>query len=113
MEEDKRFPMTIELVGPGGRLSTATVGDALSLADELDYLSTLIKPGDTMVYRISKGRVTVAKAEPLDKTYLRSLESTLSEWSSEEDAAGAGLREAVRPDEHAAEPLNGLGEQCV
>ena len=46
-----------------------------------------IKPGDTMVYRISKGRVTVAKAEPLDKTYLRSLESTLSEWSSEEDAA--------------------------
>ena len=42
------FPMTVELVGPGGRLSTATVFDALSLASELDYLSTLIKPGDTI-----------------------------------------------------------------
>ncbi|HEY4113306.1 MAG TPA: type II toxin-antitoxin system PrlF family antitoxin [Rhizomicrobium sp.] len=44
------------------------------------------KPGDTLVYRITKGRVTLARAEPLDKTYLKSLESTLSEWNSAEDA---------------------------
>ena len=46
-----------------------------------------IKPGDTIVYRISKGKVTLAKAEPLDRAYLKSLESTLSEWASDEDAA--------------------------
>jgi AbrB family looped-hinge helix DNA binding protein len=45
-----------------------------------------VKPGDTLVYRIAKGKVTVARAEPLDRAYLKSLESTLSEWSSEEDA---------------------------
>jgi antitoxin PrlF len=45
------------------------------------------KPGDTLVYRIVKGRVTLARAEPLDKAYLKSIESTLSEWDSPEDAA--------------------------
>lgn len=45
------------------------------------------KPGDTLVYRIAKGRVTLARAEPLDKAYLKSLETTLSEWNSPEDAA--------------------------
>jgi antitoxin PrlF len=46
-----------------------------------------VKPGDTLVYRIAKGRVTLARAEPLDRAYLKALESTLSEWSSPEDAA--------------------------
>jgi AbrB family looped-hinge helix DNA binding protein len=46
-----------------------------------------VKPGDTLVYRISKGRVILARAEPLDRAYLKALESTLSEWTSEEDAA--------------------------
>ena len=45
-----------------------------------------VKPGDTLVYRISKGKVTLARAEPLDRAYLKSLESTLSEWASAEDA---------------------------
>ncbi len=46
-----------------------------------------VKPGDMLVYRIGKGgRVTVAKAEPLDHAYLKSVESTLSEWESAEDA---------------------------
>jgi antitoxin PrlF len=45
-----------------------------------------VKAGDTLVYRIAKGKVTVARAEPLDRAYLKSLESTLSEWASEEDA---------------------------
>ena len=46
-----------------------------------------IKPGDMLVYRIAKGRVTLARAEPLGRTYLKGLESTLSEWASPEDAA--------------------------
>jgi AbrB family looped-hinge helix DNA binding protein len=45
-----------------------------------------VKPGDTLVYRIAKGKVTLARAEPLDKAYLKALESTLSEWDSPEDA---------------------------
>jgi hypothetical protein len=31
--------------------------------------------------------VTLARAEPLDRAYLKSLETTLSEWASPEDAA--------------------------
>lgn len=46
-----------------------------------------VKPGDTLVYRIAKGKVTLARAEPLDRAYLKAVESTLSEWASEEDAA--------------------------
>jgi len=46
-----------------------------------------VKAGDTLVYRISKGKVTLARAEPLDRAYLKSLEATLSEWASDEDAA--------------------------
>lgn len=45
------------------------------------------KPGDMLVYRIAKGKVTLARAESLDRAYLKSLESTLSEWSTPEDAA--------------------------
>jgi antitoxin PrlF len=46
-----------------------------------------VKPGDTLVYRIAKGKVTLARAEPVDRAYLKSVEGTLSEWASEEDAA--------------------------
>ena len=46
-----------------------------------------VKAGDTLVYRISKGKITLARAERLDLAYLKSVESTLSEWASEEDAA--------------------------
>jgi antitoxin PrlF len=46
-----------------------------------------VKPGDMLVYRISKGRVTLARAEPVDRTYLKAVESTLSEWTSAADAA--------------------------
>lgn len=45
-----------------------------------------VKPGDTLVYRIAKGKVTLAQAEPLDRAYLKALETTLSEWNSPEDA---------------------------
>jgi len=46
-----------------------------------------VKPGDMLVYRIAKGKVTLARAEPLDRAYLKAVESTLSEWESAEDAA--------------------------
>lgn len=46
-----------------------------------------VKPGDMLVYRIAKGRVTLARAEPVDRAYLKAVESTLSEWASAEDAA--------------------------
>ena len=45
-----------------------------------------VKPGDMLVYRITKGRVTLSRAEPLDRAYLKAVESTLSEWNSREDA---------------------------
>lgn len=45
------------------------------------------KPGDTLVYSIGPSGVTLARAEPLDRAYLKSVEATLAEWNSAEDAA--------------------------
>jgi bifunctional DNA-binding transcriptional regulator/antitoxin component of YhaV-PrlF toxin-antitoxin module len=45
------------------------------------------RPGDMLVYRISRGRVTLVQAEPIDLAYLRAVDSTPSEWTSAEDAA--------------------------
>lgn len=45
-----------------------------------------IKPGDMIAYRIAKGKVTLGRAQPLDRAYLKAIESTLSEWASPEDA---------------------------
>ncbi len=45
------------------------------------------KPGDTLVYRVGPEGVTVSRAEPLDRDYLRSIESGLGEWNTAEDAA--------------------------
>lgn len=45
-----------------------------------------IRSGDVVAFRIEKGRVILDKAEPIDKSHLKSLQNTLSaEWSSEED----------------------------
>lgn len=47
-----------------------------------------VKPGDLLVYRIAKGgKVTLAKGEPVDRAYLKAIESTLSEWTSAADKA--------------------------
>jgi len=46
------------------------------------------KPGDVMAYTVENGRVTVTKAPSLDRAYLRSIETSLSdEWLSAEDGA--------------------------
>jgi antitoxin PrlF len=45
-----------------------------------------LKPGDTVIFEESEaGTVCIRKAEPLDIEFLSALESTLSEWNSEND----------------------------
>jgi antitoxin PrlF len=45
-----------------------------------------LKPGDTVVFEASDaGPVSVRKVEPLDIEFLSALETTLSEWNSEND----------------------------
>jgi antitoxin PrlF len=45
-----------------------------------------LKPGDTVVFEEStNGEVRIRKAHPLDADFLSALESTLSEWQSEND----------------------------
>ena len=46
-----------------------------------------MKPGDSIVYRVGPDGVRLAKAEPIDRDYLRGLDTTLSEWSTAEDGA--------------------------
>lgn len=45
------------------------------------------RPGDTLAYRIGPDGVILTRAEPLDWDYLGSLEKTLGEWNTAEDAA--------------------------
>ena len=45
----------------------------------------LLKKGDEVVFEIDDGQVLIRKATPLDLEYLSSIESTLSEWNSEND----------------------------
>lgn len=45
----------------------------------------LLKKGDEVIFEIEEGRVTIRKATPFDLEYLSSVESTLSEWTSEND----------------------------
>ncbi len=45
-----------------------------------------LKAGDRVIFEITKDKhVNIRKATPLDITYLKALESTLSEWNSESD----------------------------
>ena len=45
-----------------------------------------LKAGDQIIFEITRDKqVIVKKAMPTDLAYLRALESTLSEWNSEND----------------------------
>ena len=44
-------------------------------------------PGDVIVYEIAGDEVRLRKGSPVDASYLRALQATLSEWDSPEDAA--------------------------
>jgi antitoxin PrlF len=46
-----------------------------------------LEPGDTIVYEIEDDAVRLRKQAPLDLSYLRALQATVSEWESPEDAA--------------------------
>jgi AbrB family looped-hinge helix DNA binding protein len=46
-----------------------------------------LEPGDTIVYEIEDDSVRLRKQAPLDLSYLRAVQATLSEWESPEDAA--------------------------
>lgn len=43
--------------------------------------------GDVIGFEISpKGKVTLYKIQPIDRAYLKTLDQTLTEWGSKEDA---------------------------
>jgi bifunctional DNA-binding transcriptional regulator/antitoxin component of YhaV-PrlF toxin-antitoxin module len=44
-------------------------------------------PGDVIIYEIAGEEVRLRKGSPLDVSYLRALQTTLSEWDSPVDAA--------------------------
>jgi len=44
-----------------------------------------LHPGDSVVFEVKKGQVTLRKALPIDLGYARALEQTLSEWNSDAD----------------------------
>ena len=46
-----------------------------------------LRPGDVIVYEIEGPEVRLRKGSPVDASYLRALQGTLSEWDSPEDAA--------------------------
>ena len=50
-----------------------------------------LEPGDTLVFEESQaGTVCIRKAEPIDLEFLRALETTLSEWNSDNDEEAYG-----------------------
>ncbi len=50
-----------------------------------------LKPGDTVIFEASdEGPVSIRKVEPLDIEFLAALETTLSEWNSENDDEAFG-----------------------
>ncbi len=44
-----------------------------------------LKIGDSVIFEIIEGVVVLKKIDSLDKTYLKAVAQTLSEWDSEED----------------------------
>ncbi len=51
-----------------------------------------LRQGDEIAFDVENGRVTVRRAEPLDREFARAVEDTLGEWlSPEDDEAYRGL----------------------
>lgn len=46
-----------------------------------------VKAGDAIAFEIEGDEVSIRKANPVDLTFARSVEGTLSEWESEADEA--------------------------
>ena len=63
------------------------------------YQTTIPKPireilglrqGDSVLFEVTDGVVTLRRARPLDLRYLQALDSTLSEWLSDDDDEAYG-----------------------
>ena len=46
-----------------------------------------LRPGDVILYEIEGTEVRLRKGSPIDVSYLRAVQATLTEWDSPEDAA--------------------------
>lgn len=46
-----------------------------------------LKAGDKLAFEVEKGKVILRRQEGIDRQYLKSLETQLSEWLSDEDEA--------------------------
>jgi antitoxin PrlF len=46
-----------------------------------------LKAGDKIAFEVEKDKVTLRRQEGIDRQYLNSLETQLSEWLSDEDEA--------------------------
>lgn len=44
-----------------------------------------LQPGDTVVYEVRNGHLTMTRMEPLDVAFHAALSTTLTEWDSPED----------------------------
>lgn len=49
-----------------------------------------VRPGETLVYDVADGVVTLRRLTPLDIAFHASLEKTLGEWASPEDDEAFG-----------------------
>lgn len=49
-----------------------------------------VGPGDAVAYDVSRGLVTLRRLEPIDLAFHAALETTLTEWGSEEDDEAYG-----------------------
>lgn len=49
-----------------------------------------LHPGDSLVYEIEPGTVRLRKLPAVDASYLRAVQTTLSEWDSPEDEEAYG-----------------------
>jgi antitoxin PrlF len=44
-----------------------------------------LKEGDSVVFELEKGKVTLRRADPMDRAFLKLAEGVFEEWNSPED----------------------------
>jgi AbrB family looped-hinge helix DNA binding protein len=69
-------PLTSRLTSKGQATIPVEVRKALRL-----------KEGDSVMFEMDKGKVTLRRAEGLDRAFLKLAESAFEEWNSPEDEA--------------------------
>jgi AbrB family looped-hinge helix DNA binding protein len=69
-------PLTSRLTSKGQATIPVEVRKALRLSE-----------GDSVLFEMTKGKVTLRRADPLDRAFLKLAESAFEEWNSPEDEA--------------------------